>query len=388
MQHLRALGPHKIHSRELFQNRVVKLKMNFPRNTYLQLAKAEKRSDAFIGKTLNYADNLLQQKLPVIFSLNHFAQIVGVNRKEISTIIENRGFHYSYYVIKKRNGGYRRIIAPHKNIRYLQDWIKINILDKIKVHDACTGFVKRKSILNNAKEHQNAEVIFNIDLKNFFETINEKRIYGIFKHLGYHPNLAVEFARICTVNMPNEKFDSLDVDVKQHFEDYYHFPEAVLVQGAPTSPALSNIACICLDNRLLKLANKIGVSYSRYADDITFSGSFNSLPSLNLLKKIIEDENFIINWDKKGIYKRGQRQLVTGLLIDNNVRIPKKYKKDIFRHLFFCEKYGAIAHFNRVSPGKSYYREWLIGKILYVNSIEPEVAKKMFEKAKKINWEI
>lgn len=386
MQHLRALGSHKIHLRESFQDRVIKLNMNFPRNTFLELAKEANKSDAFIEKTLNYADKLLQQGLPVIFSLNHFAQILGIDRIEISTIIENRGFHYSYYVIKKKSGGYRRIITPHKNIRYLQDWIKINILDKINVHHACTGFVKNKSILDNAKPHINAEAILNIDLKNFFETINEKRVYGIFRHLGYHTNLAVEFARICTVSMPEGKFEKLEDNLREHFEDYYYMPEAVLVQGAPTSPTLSNIACLCLDNRLLKLANKLGVNYSRYADDITFSGTWESLPSFNLLKKIIEDEDFIINWNKKGIYKRGQRQLVTGLLINDKARIPKKYKKDIFRHLFFCEKYGPTAHFNRISPNKSYSKEWLMGKILYVNSIEPDVAKSMYKKYNMINW--
>ena len=161
-----------------------------------------------------------------------------------------------------------------------------------------------------------------------------------------------------------------------------------MVQGASTSPGLSNLVCNRLDKRLSSLANKHGVNYTRYADDITFSGTGCKLPSVNLLKKIIKDEDFEINWSKYGYYKKGQRQIVTGLLINERVRIPKKYKKEIYRHLFFCKKYGAASHFNRISPDKGYRREWLLGKILFVNSVEPEEAKRMFEKVKQINWEI
>jgi RNA-directed DNA polymerase len=362
--------------------------MNFPRNTYLELAKAEGKSPQFIEITLNYADNLIQQNLPVIFSLKHFSQIIGFDFENLLQIIENRGSYYSYYLIKKKKGGYRRIIAPYKNIKYLQDWIKINILDKVVLHPSATGFIKQRSILDNARAHQNSNVILNFDLENFFESITEKRVYGIFKYLGYHKNLAVEFAKICTVKMPQYRFEYLDDITKEHFGDYYNLNEAVLVQGASTSPSLSNIACISLDNRLNKLANKLGISYSRYADDITFSGENENLPSNNLIKIIIENENFKINWNKVGRYKKGQKQLVTGLLINENIRVPKKYKKEILRHLFFCEKYGASSHFNRIAPDKSFRKEWLMGKILYLNSIEPEIAKYMFERFKKINWEI
>ncbi|MBL7868478.1 MAG: RNA-directed DNA polymerase [Flavobacterium lindanitolerans] len=362
--------------------------MNFPRNTYLELANTSGKSPEFIESTLNYADNLIHYNLPVIFSLKHFSQIIGVDFHQLLNVIENRGHYYSYYLIKKRKGGYRRIIAPHKNIRYLQDWIKINILDKVKIHSSATGFTKGKSILDNAKSHLDSEVLLNIDLENFFESITEKRIYGVFKWLGYHKNLAIEFAKICTVKMPEEKFDNLNDISQEYFFDYYLLKEAVLVQGAPTSPSLSNIICIKLDNRFNKLANKRGISYSRYADDITFSGNKDSLPSYNLVKKIIESENLKINWTKVGRYKKGQKQVVTGLLVNENIRVPKKFKKEVLRHLFFCEKYGAASHFNRIAPDKSFRKEWLIGKILYINSIEPEVAKSMFERIKKISWEI
>ncbi|MDM1067357.1 reverse transcriptase family protein [Myroides odoratimimus] len=362
--------------------------MDFPRNTYIELAKSENRSQQFIEYSLNYADNLIKQGLPVIFSLKHFSLIMGIDLHTIKEIIANRGIHYSYYLIRKKKGGYRRIIAPHKNIKFLQDWIKLNILDKKVVHHASNGFIKNKSILDNAKVHLDSDTILNIDLKNFFESINERRVFGIFKYLGYHPNLALEFAKICTVDIPDEKFYSLNQIEQENFEDLFNLNEPFLVQGAPTSPALSNITCINLDNRFQKLANKNNVKYSRYADDITFSGAEDNLPSISLLKKIIIEENFEINWKKVGKYKKGQKQLVTGLLINGSVRIPKRFKKDIFRHLYFCQKFGPINHFNKISPNKSFRKEWLMGKILYVNAVEPDVAKEMFDQFKKVNWEI
>ena len=360
--------------------------MNFPRNNFIQLANQQGRSQDFIQKTLTYSDNLIKQNLPVVFSLDHFAHIVGIHRNDLLDTIKNRGFHYSYFLMKKKSGGYRRIIAPHKNIKFLQDWIKLNILDKLQVHSACTGFTKKKSIVDNAKQHLNSHTILNIDLENFFETVTERRVFGIFKKIGFHPNLAVEFAKICTGYLPEEEFEKLADNVKKHFEDYSNLPEPVLVQGAPTSPTLSNLACLHLDYRFTNLSNKLGINYTRYADDMTFSGDTKNLPSITLCKKIIEEENFKINWSKKGVYKKGHRQIVTGLLINGSIRIPKKFKKEIFRHLYFCKKFGPSKHFELVAPDKAYYREWLIGKILFVNSVEPEIAKLMFAKAKEIDW--
>lgn len=362
--------------------------MNFPRNLFIENARREGHSEEYLNKTLEYIDSLSSKNLPVIFSLRHFAKLIGQDYWDVKRIIENRKHYYSYYLIKKKKNGYRRIIAPHESIKFLQDWIKINILDKALYSTSATGFIKGKSILNNAKAHENSEVILNLDLENFFETINERRVYGIFYSLGYCKNLSVELAKICTVCISQDKFEKLSDLEKEYFEDIYRKNKPILVQGASTSPSLSNLICKRLDYRFLALANKYGVNYSRYADDLTFSGDNDRLPSINLINKIIKDENFKINWSKYGKYKKGQKQMVTGLLIDDKVRIPKKYKKDIYRHLFFCKKYGALSHFNRIAPEKGYRKEWMLGKILFVNAIEPDEAKKMFELVKQINWEI
>lgn len=362
--------------------------MKFPRNLFIENAKEERHSKEYIQATLEYISVLESKNLPIIFSLKHFALLTGMKYFDIRQIIAFREHYYSYHLIKKRKGGFRRIIAPYKSLRYLQSWIKNNILDKIDSSHYAMGFVKERSIYDNAKIHENREVILNLDLENFFESISERRIFGFFTSLGYSKNLSVDFAKLCTVLINEEEFEKLNDKEQGYFSHLLELNEPVLPQGAPTSPSLSNLICRRLDHRFISLANKTGANYSRYADDITFSGAYEELPSINLLKKIISDEKFRINWNKYGIYKKGQKQMVTGLLINDEVRVRKKYKKDIYRHLHFCKKFGAHSHFNRIAPDKGYRKEWLIGKIMFVKSIEPEEAKKMLKLANEVNWEI
>ncbi|MFR6383130.1 MAG: reverse transcriptase family protein [Odoribacter splanchnicus] len=310
-----------------------------------------------------------------------------MSRYDMDKILENREYYYKYYLIKKKRGGFRRIIAPYKQLKELQRWIKENIIDQVDINQFATGFVKDKSIYHNAKIHEDANVILNIDLKNFFESITEKRVYGLFKSLGYAHNLAVDLAKICTSPICDEKLDELDESALPYFQDIQMQFESILIQGSPSSPAISNLICRRLDRRLSKLANSTGANSSRYADDITFSGSEDNIPKVSLIKRIIEGEGFSINWEKVKRHKKGQRQIVTGLLVDNEIRVPKKYKKDIYRHLHFCEKWGSRSHFEKINPGKGYGKQWLLGRIMYVNSIEPTEAKKMMALVKQIDWD-
>ena len=105
------------------------------------------------------------------------------------------------------------------------------------------------------------------------------------------------------------------------------------------------------------------------------------------IKKIVEEESLQLNYSKTGTYGPESRQMVTGILIDGEKpRVPQKFKRQIYRHLHFCEKYGPLAHFDHVMPGYSHARQWLYGKILYVYSIEPEIAKDMIAKANALDW--
>ncbi|MDY0081171.1 MAG: reverse transcriptase family protein [Ignavibacteriaceae bacterium] len=377
-------------NRVTIQERVIKQKMEFSRNTFKEFAEKDKHSEEFIKNTLEYALVLTDRNLPVIFSTKHLALIFGYEYKELQRIIAMRNSLYHFYQISKKRGGKRQIAVPHKSLYFIQQWIRENILDKLLFDDCVNAYVKQKSILTNAKPHENADVILNIDLTKFFDTITEYRIFGIFRKLGYHPNLAVDLSKLCTCKIPKTYFDTFNDDEKEIFKDIFEKEIAVLPQGAPTSPLLSNLVLRKLDKRLNGIALKKGAKYSRYADDITFSGKFENLPKLSFIKRVISSENFHINWSKVRKFKKGQKQIVTGLLINERIRIPKKFKKEIYRHLHFCIKFGAKQHFDYLKTNhnldKGFQKDWLLGKINYVNAIEPDEAKKMLELFNKIEW--
>ena len=138
---------------------------------------------------------------------------------------------------------------------------------------------------------------------------------------------------------------------------------------------------------MFKLSLKLNVQYSRYADDITFSGNLDDLPKIKLLRKIIKNEGFNINWDKVGIYKKGRKQIVTGLTVSNNVHVPKAFKKEVKKHIYCCTKFGVINHLSYLKlDDTNFYKEWLLGKILFIKSIEPEIGYKLLADYNNIDW--
>lgn len=361
--------------------------MSYTQDDFITQAKLLGHSSDFISNTVEYANKLRDSKLPVIFSLAHLSKIVDVPYHSIVEIIDRREDFYKFYQIKKRRGGHRPIIVPHSNIRILQDYILKNILDAVDVHESAKGFVKDKSILTNALPHKNQPAILNIDLLKFFDSINEKRIYGIFKSLGYAKNLAYDFAKITTVPLPIEYLSTFSDKEEKAYNRLVKWGEAVLPQGAPTSPSLSNLVMRRLDKRLFKLSLKLDCQYTRYADDITFSGKLDNLPKIHLLRKIIKEEGFNINWKKVGIFKAGRRQEVTGLTVANDVHVHRFFKRDVKKHIYCCLKFGVTNHLNFLNLSDiNFYKEWLLGKILFIKSIEPKIGYKLLEDYNKIEW--
>ena len=207
--------------------------------------------------------------------------------------------------------------------------------------------------------------------------------------MGYDRSVAAWLANLCTAKIEDYKYEQLEdqEEIQKLFNDLYHKSEPFLVQGAPTSPGLANIICNRMDKRMMGLANKHGFTYSRYADDMTFSADKKDrLPKVSMIRKIVETEGFHLNEEKIELLHEGNRQIVTGLLVDNHVRVPGRYKKDIKRHIHFCLKYGGREHFHRIAPGKAFGKEWLAGRIRYIHSVEPETAKKLWAEFERIDW--
>lgn len=366
--------------------------MEISRNFFSENLFAGNYSENYKNAVIKYASNLSSKGLPIIFSTKHLSLLIGISYVDLKRIIGKRDIMYHFYQISKKNGGKREISVPHAQLKFIQKWIKTRILDRLDFPENAHGYIKKKSILTNALNHTGNEAILNIDLKKFFDSISEFRVYHLFKTLGYHTNLSVDLAKLCTSQISDAYFNTFTDDEKELFESFYDNSIGVLPQGACTSPAISNLICNRLDRRFSAYAKNNAINYSRYSDDITFSGDLDNLPSFNLIKKIVEEEKFHVNMDKVKLRTNGQRRQVTGLIVDNSVRVPKAFKKTIYRHLYFCEKFSPKVHFDYLSKKnkveKGYQKEWLFGKIRFVYSIEPTVGIKMMKQFSKLQWDL
>jgi len=239
---------------------------------------------------------------------------------------------YRTFTIKKKSGAERTINAPVSGLKTILRSLNLVLQCIYRPHKAATGFVKDKSIVDNAKEHVGHHYVLNIDLKDFFHSFDRNRVklgfmYEPFNLRGEKEPLAFLLACLCT-----HPFQIND-EVK-----------TVLPQGSPTSPTLTNILCKKLDRRLNGLANRFGATFTRYADDITFSSPhniYNKEEFTQELRRIIEvDQRLDINPQKTRLQKSGCRQEATGLIVNDKVNVRRRYVKEIRMWLYYWEKYG------------------------------------------------
>lgn len=309
--------------------------------------------------------NSFKNGVPIILNTYQLSNVLGIKWEVLKKVINNSQKMYYNFNISKKSGGMRKISMPEEILKQIQLLIKEKILSKIKISDSANGFVENKSIITNAKEHLSKEKILNIDLKDFFPSIHRNRVYYIFKYLcGYSNNVS-----FCLTNLVTYKNS--------------------LPQGAPTSPMLSNIAAYMMDIRFEKLAGKLDIKYTRYADDITFSGNKNRINN-NLLvnvTNIINACGFKINDKKTRFESKGSRQEVTGLVVNNDtVNVPKNYIKKIRQELYYIKKFGIKSHREKVGFKNKYYKDHLLGKILYVKSINNKKGMQLLKAFKSIEW--
>lgn len=299
------------------------------------------------AKYIKYICKLANNNVPIIFDFNHLRLLMGRNLDYFTSVINSPENHYRSFQIKKRNGGYRDILAPYPALLEMQYWIYNNILKKIPTHPCSHGFSCKKSIITNAKIHLNQKELLKLDLKDFFPSISINRIIYVFKSLGYTNQVAFYLASLCSYNES-------------------------LPQGAPTSPSLSNIIGSQLDKRLISLAKKYKLRYTRYVDDLTFSGENIPAKFIEYVHNIIIAEGFRINEDKTRLYKTKSKRIVTGISVQGeDLQLPREYKRALRQELFFIMKYGYMSHLKKKRIRKINYLDSLIGKVNFWLSVEP-----------------
>lgn len=244
-------------------------------------------------------------ELPVIKSIQDFSELTHISKYTLYQLSINANRYYKIYSIPKKSGKLRIISQPSKKLKGIQAWILVNILNKLSVSTNCKGFEIGSSTSDNAQAHVGAKTLLTIDLEDFFPTITQKQVFNVFRCIGYNSTISVFLSNICTYN-------------------------ETLPQGSPTSPKLANLCTWNLDVRIQGYVTKKGITYTRYADDMTFSSnSMNNLSGiLPMLRRIIISEKFVINEKKTRLARKSNAKIVTGLVLtDDSYGIGrKKYK--------------------------------------------------------------
>lgn len=270
------------------------------------------------------AERLTANNLPSFPNIQQLATAMSLTVGKLRFLAFNRQTsetkHYIRFNLPKKTGGFRLISAPMPQLKAAQHWILGNILQKITVHEAAHGFVQEKNIVSNAEPHVGAKIVVNFDLKDFFPSISFPRVKGVFRSLGFSEAIGTLFALICTA----PDVEEVEIDGKTYF---VAIGERHLPQGAPTSPCLTNILCKRFDKGLSTLAKNYEFSYTRYADDLTFSTQNDGeklSDFINKVRYVVEKQGLTINENKTRILRRGRQQEVTGIVVNDKISIDRK----------------------------------------------------------------
>lgn len=328
-----------------------------------------------LGERTSDGEKLAALGLPLLSAPAEVAEVLGLTiprlrwlafHAEVATRV-----HYVHFQVPKKSGGTRTLSAPHRTLAAAQRWILDNILRRLPVEPPVHGFQPGRSTLSNAQAHVRQAVVVNLDLQDFFPRIVFPRVRSVFHRLGYSPAVATLFALLCT-ECPRQ--------MVQYAGQPYHVaigPRG-LPQGACTSPALSNQVARKLDRRLHGLANKLGLSYTRYADDLTFSGGDDLNAQIGYLmacvRHIADDEGFAVNEKKSRVLRRNTAQLVTGLVVNERPSVCRRELRRL-RAILHRARTEGLERQNR--EGRPNFTAWLQGKIAYVRMSRPDIGDKM-----------
>jgi retron-type reverse transcriptase len=330
---------------------------------------------ARLGDRQSDVDRLRAAGLPVLATPAELAAALGLSIPQLRWLafhaeVTSR-VHYISFMVPKRSGGQRTLSAPHRKLATAQEWILRQILDRLPVSESAQGFIAGRSILTNARQHTSRAVVLNMDLESFFPTITFPRVRSVFQRLGYSPAVATILALLCT-ECPRRL---VVYDGKP-----YHVATGPrgLPQGACTSPALSNQVARRLDRRLAGLAAKLAVTYTRYADDLTFSGDATLIERVGYVmarvRHLAQAEGFAVNEKKSRVLRRNAAQSVTGLVVNDRPGVPRDEVRWVRAILHRARTQGLDAQ-NR--EGRQHFRAWLRGKIAYIHMARPDVGARL-----------
>ena len=291
--------------------------------------------------------------------------------------------------VPKRSGGARLLEIPTPLLRRTQRRLVDLLLNRVSPHPAAHGFRAGRSAVTNAAEHCNRAVVIRFDLADFFPSVPTPRVYRLFRTLGYPEPVVRILGGLCTTRLPRTGWDARPnpaLDGSDH-PTWARLNARHLPQGAPTSPAVANLIAYRLDHRLAKLAAACGATYTRYADDLTFSGGDELRRSAGRLERrvalIAAEEGFTLNRRKTRSSGRGARQLVTGLVVNVRPNVPRAEFDRLKAIITNCVRHGPATQ-NRANVPD--FRAHLSGRVAHVSAVNPVRGRKLWKLFDRIDW--
>jgi RNA-directed DNA polymerase len=346
------------------------------------------------------ADVATAWPVPPIKSVGALAEWLGITVGELEWFADLKGLaykrriprlaHYHYRVLSKQAGSARMIESPKPRLKALQRQILSQILEKIPRHPAAHGFLKGRSIKTYVAPHVGQRVLLKMDVQDFFPSLSRARIQALFRTIGYPEAVADLLGGICTNAVPRNAWNQAEAEVgRSHLQEVrtlYATPH--LPQGAPTSPALANICCYRVDCRLGALAKSVGAEYTRYADDLAFSGddTFERTSERFFIHvaAILMAEGFRVHHRKTRIMRQGVRQHLAGVVINDHLNVIRKDFDRLKATLTNCVRLGPESQ-NREAHVQ--FRSHLQGRVGFVETINPGKGKRLRAIYKQIRWD-
>jgi len=297
--------------------------------------------------------------------------------------------HYHYRILAKPGGDVRLIEAPKQRLKQMQRQILAEILEKIPVHPAAHGFRRGRSIRSFAAPHVRQRVVVRMDLRDFFPSISASRVQAMFRTAGYPERVANLLGGLCTNAVPRalwtQKGRGLDPLRMADARQLYAWPH--LPQGAPTSPALANICAYRVDCRLTGLAEASGAVYTRYADDLAFSGGEDFERGVERFAihaaAILLEEGFAVHHRKTRIMRQGVRQYLAGIVTNEHLNVIRRDYDLLKATLTNCLRHGWESQ-NR--EGRADFRAHLAGRVSFVEMVNATRGARLRELLDEIQW--
>ena len=296
--------------------------------------------------------------------------------------------HYSYKAIEKRDGRCRLIEMPKSRLRNLQRKIPKGLLEQVPPHDYVHGFRKGRNTVSYATPHVGKAVVVRFDLADFFASVHAGRVHAVMRTLGYPVEVARALTAVCTNRVPSGRLLADDVRERFDWQEKRRYRTRHLPQGAPTSPALANLCAYRLDLRLAGLARAAGASYTRYADDLAFSGGEDLARVVERLAvrvaAIALEEGFSIQLRKTRVMRSGARQHLAGVVVNQRPNLARDEFDALKAILTNCVRYGAGSQ-NR--NGHRDFRAHLEGRVAQACFLNPARGEKLRGILSAIGWE-